>query len=623
MNYSKRINLLLLSSACLYVAGCSSHKKEAVPQYPNFVWLLSEDISPHFMGLYNNGKGACTPNVEKLASEGIVFNNAYSNAPVSSAARSTLITGCYAPRLGIGFHRKLEAVPLPEGLRMFPSFLREAGYYTSNSTKTDYNCLLDETAWDNIKAKMGDWRNRPDKSKPFFFMRTNAATHESRLHFKKSAVDSIPTRHKPEEVNILPFHPDTKIFRYTYATLYDRIADVDDELGKIVEMLRHDNELDNTFIFYFGDNGGCVPGSKGYTGETGLKVPLVVYIPAKWRNRIPIPCGSRVDGFVSFMDFGPTLLHLAGIDIPEQVDGKPFLGTGITLDNLNTRDEVYCYGDRYDELYAFNRTVRKGNFKYVRNFLPCNPKSLYNEYRYKQLAFREWKELYERGQLNDIQKRFFEPQGAEELYNLADDPCETVNLAGNPACSEILRQMKKLLYDNMTAKNDLSIMTESAWLEEGKNDPAGFGMKSKQRIDSLIQTADLQTMPFNEAKDRIKTALTSHDPIARLWALTACSAHPAEAAALTGEIQKLLNDPNAMVQSHAAVFLTQAGKLNPVKPIKKALKKAQSVPESLWILNNAAYLNEAFPQFVWNLKETDVVKSCGETDRRCRYFKDK
>ena len=87
------------------------------------------------------------------------------------------------------------------------------------------------------------------------------------------------TEHNPEDVNLLPFHPDTRTFRYSYATFYDKIKQVDQELGTLIEMLEEDGELDNTFIFYFGDNGGCLPGSKGYTGETGLKVPLVVYIP--------------------------------------------------------------------------------------------------------------------------------------------------------------------------------------------------------------------------------------------------------------------------------------------------------------------------------------------------------
>ena len=130
---------------------------------------MAEDVAPQFVGLYNQGKGAQTPNLEQMAREGLVFNNAYSNAPVSSAARSTLITGCYAPRLGVSWHRKLEVVSMPEGLDMFPTYLRRAGYHTSNAAKTDYNCMLDEQAWDQMAGKMGEWRKRPNKKATLLF----------------------------------------------------------------------------------------------------------------------------------------------------------------------------------------------------------------------------------------------------------------------------------------------------------------------------------------------------------------------------------------------------------------------------------------------------------------------
>ena len=169
----------------IYTVCCVAsvvYAKDAPKERPNFVWFMAEDVSKHYLNLYNNGKeGVITPNIEKLAAEGIVFNNAYSNAPVSSAARSTLITGCYAPRLGGSFHRRLQKVSMPEGLNMFPSYLRKAGYHTSNAAKTDYNCFLDKTAWDIVEGKIGEWRNRPDKNMPFFHVYTNAVTHEGKL----------------------------------------------------------------------------------------------------------------------------------------------------------------------------------------------------------------------------------------------------------------------------------------------------------------------------------------------------------------------------------------------------------------------------------------------------------
>lgn len=587
---------------------------------PNFVWFMAEDIAPQFMGLYNDGKGAQTPNLERLARDGVIFSNAYSNAPVSSAARSTLITGCYAPRLGVSWHRKLEQVPMPEGLQMFPSYLREAGYHTSNAAKTDYNCFMDENAWDQVKGKMGEWRSRPDKNQPFFFVRTNAASHESCLHFDEGTMNIKQTEHDPSEVNLLPFHPDTRTFRYTYATFYDKIRRVDDELGTLMDMLEEDGVLDNTFIFYFGDNGGSLPGSKGYTGETGLQVPLVVYIPKKWRERIPLSVNSRTDGFVSFMDFGPTLLHLAGLEVPKKMDGTPFLGPDISEKKLNSRDIVYGYGDRFDELYAFNRTVRKGKWKYSRNFQPYHPKSLYAVYRYKQKAFREWELLYKENKLDNIQKRFFEPQGPEELYDLSVDPYETCNLAANPLYADDLKKMRCLLINNLMTQNDLGLLPESIWLEEGKQNPVGYGSQSHKRLKRLMNVANLQLLPFSKAKEEIRKALVSPDEAERCWALTACVWWGDKASELSSQIGEMLKDPSALVQSRAMVFLTTTTHINPVGLLKKVLLQARSGAETLWILNDMAYLKNYYPDLCLSLANDDIPVKCEGVDWRIDYL---
>ena len=609
----------------IYAACCvtssMSYAKEAPHERPNFVWFMAEDISKHYLSLYNDGKeGVATPNVEKLAAEGIVFNNAYCNAPVSSAARSALITGCYAPRLGVSFHRKLQKMPMPEGLNMFPSYLRKAGYHTSNATKTDYNCFLDKTAWDVVEGKIGEWRNRPDKRKPFFHVYTNAVTHEGKLQFKKNAVKEVPVHNNPASVTIHPYHPDTELFRYTYATFYDRIQDSDTALGELIEMLKTDGELDNTFVFYFGDNGGSLPGTKGYTTEGGLQVPLVVYVPRKWREFLPVKVGQRVDGFVSFMDLGPTLLHLAGITVPEGIDGTPFLGEDISLKQLNDRDEVYGYGDRFDELYAFNRTVRKGRFKYSRNFQPYHSKSLYAFYRYKQAAFREWKELYAKGMLNEIQKRFFEPQGAEELYDLSVDPYETKNLATVPVYRSTLENLRILLKGKLLEENDLGFYPECVWLEQGSQNPTGFGKKKKDKIKIYSDIADLEMASFKDAKPAISKALNSSDPVERYWGATVCASFGGEAVSLYKELELLTVDTQAFVRSRAIVALSRMGKVNPVPLMKEALQIAGSGAESLLILNDITYLQESNLGVHFNLQESDILQKCSVTDWRLKYL---
>ena len=132
---------------------------------PNIVWITSEDNSKHYLRLFD-ANGINTPNIEKLATQGITFTHAFSNAPVCSVARSTLITGCYAPRIGAQFHRKIQIVPMPDSLKMFPAYLREAGYYTTNNSKEDYNLIKGEDVWDE-SSKKASWKNGKGIN-PFF-----------------------------------------------------------------------------------------------------------------------------------------------------------------------------------------------------------------------------------------------------------------------------------------------------------------------------------------------------------------------------------------------------------------------------------------------------------------------
>lgn len=588
----------LKSTLLFYTIGVSVslQASEKMAKKPNFVWFMVEDVSKHYLKLYNlDGKGAVTPHVEMLAQEGVVFNHAFCNAPVSSAARSTLFTGSYAPRTGMSWHRKLKTVPMPEGLAMFPAYLKEAGYFTANSSKTDYNCIMPDGTWDREKGGLDEWKKRPQKEMPFFFVRTNSLSHESCLHFPSDAISKKKTKYDPQQVKVAPFHPDTELFRYTYATFYDRIANTDAELGTLMQELSDEEVLDDTFIFYFGDNGGSLPGTKGYTGELGLHVPLVVYIPKNWRDKLDIPIGGNVDGFVSFMDFAPTLLHLADLDVPEQMDGAPFLGKDIPLQLLNKRDHTFGYGDRFDELYAFTRTVRIGKYKYSRNFIPYQPKGFYAFYRYKMEAFKEWKQLYEAGILTDVQAAFFKPQLPEELYDIEKDPFETDNLANDSAYMSTLRKLRTALKENMIEKRDLGLFPEAIWLADGATDPVTFGIKSQKQLARYSDLTDLELRPFKEAKGRLQKALKSDDPIDRYWAITVCISFGQKAESLKTEISGLLHDASILVKSRSILFLAVLGELKPEKLMTDILESAHTEAEILQILGDMAYMSDYIP----------------------------
>ncbi len=252
------------------------------------------------------------------------------------------------------------------------------------------------------------WRKRPEQSQPFFHMQSHPESHEGTLHFGRDVFENEKTTTDPASVKLADYHPDTPIFRYTHARYLDRMKLIDDIVGDTVAKLEADGLLEDTFIFYFGDHGGVLPRGKGYIYESGLHVPLcragAKELSPSGRRRIR---ATRLDGFVSFIDFGPTTLHLAGVEVPEQVDGKPFLGKGISMAEVNARDESFGYADRFDEKYDLIRSIRKGKYQYIRNYQPYLPDGLNNNYRYKSLAYVEWRDLFNADKLQRCTKTVF------------------------------------------------------------------------------------------------------------------------------------------------------------------------------------------------------------------------
>jgi arylsulfatase A-like enzyme len=282
---------LILGAVLL--SACNS-SRELGP--PNFVWIISEDNSKHYMELFDPG-GIATPNIAAMADHGIMYTRAFSNAPVCSVARSTLISCCYGPRTGAQFHRRSKRVPMPEGIEMFPSCLRKAGYYTTNNSKEDYNYFKGEGVWDESSGT-ASWTNR-EAGQPFFHTESHPVSHESRLHFPSELMESYVPVVDPGEVQVFPNHPDTDLFRFTGAYYRDRILAVDSIVGSVLKDLEEAGELESTFVFYFGDHGGVLPGSKGYLYETGLHVPLVVRVPEKYRDLVRPGTGEVTDHFVA------------------------------------------------------------------------------------------------------------------------------------------------------------------------------------------------------------------------------------------------------------------------------------------------------------------------------------
>lgn len=589
---------------------------------PNFVWLISEDNSKHYLKLFDE-HGAETPHITALADHGLVFDRAFSNSPVCSVARTTLMTACYGPRIGTQYHRRYVTVPMPDGVRMFPAYLRDIGYYTSNNRKKDYNAIEGKGVWDQSSNK-ATWRNRRT-DQPFFHMQSFTRTHESGLHFSENEMKSQRTETDPSSVFIPPYHPDTPTFRYTYARYHDRIRQVDQQIGEVIAQLDKDNLLEDTFVFYFGDHGGVLPRGKGYVYESGLHVPLVVRIPENWKHLVDASPGTRSSGFVSFIDFGPTLLNLAGVEISTAVDGRPFLGKGVSLSELNQRDETFGYADRFDEKYDFVRTLRKGRYKYMRSFQPFNFDGLQNNYRYIMLAFEEWRSLYRVGKLNAVQSQFFERRSPEALYDLEKDPFETKNLADDPEHSNLVVDLRNRLNQRIKSLPDLSLYPESHLVRDAFTNPTSFGKAHRDDIGNLVDIADLSLISFNEARSGIRLALDSQDPWERYWALIACSSHGQAASPFIGIAKEIAaDDSELLVRVRAAEFLGLIQAADPRPILLECLAKTSSGPEATLMLNTLVLLRDGEPGYKFeldpNLLNRLTGKNAGDVNRRMIYL---
>jgi arylsulfatase A-like enzyme len=558
---------------------------------PNILWITSEDNTASFMRLYNP-EGVEMPNLERLSDDGIVFDRAFSNAPVCSVARSALISGTYGPRTATHQHRRVRFAPLPGRLRLFPHYLRRAGYFTSNNVKTDYN-FADLSPWSDRSDK-ATWRGR-ESGQPFFHVQNHTTTHEHKLHFTEEEFLREPTLTDPRSVSLWPFHPDTPLMRHTYALYHDQHRILDREIGRLVDELTEEGLIENTIIFYFSDHGGVLPGSKGYLHEVGLQVPLVVWFPERWRHLSPMRAGTRWKGFVNFVDLAPTVLNLAGVPIPPEMDGRPFLGLDLDIDELAERDEALAYADRFDEKHDFSRSIRKGDWKYIRNYQPWMPDSLQNNYRYKMLAYREWRDLHEAGQLNAVQSAFFEPKDVEELYHLESDPYETRNLSDSTEHGERLIAMRELLRARLLELPDLAFIPEPVLLLEACFDPVAYGRDNRERIETLAEIVDLALEPGVSAVGGILDALESEDPMARFWAITAAISREERSARVTDKIkERSLSDAHRLVRIRAAEFRTVVLGEECVSVFEEVLKQAETAIEASFILNQAVVLMDHY-----------------------------
>ncbi|NOX56372.1 MAG: sulfatase [Planctomycetes bacterium] len=409
------------------------------PDRPNFLWLTCEDMSPN-LGCYGD-PDAVTPNLDRLAARGVRYTLAFAPAGVCATARSSLIVGMYASSIGSQHMRC--TTTLPDFIRPFTTYLRRAGYYCTNQSKQDYNFKTPADAWDVGRGPKAHWKYRKP-GQPFFAVFNYVDTHESRIRGPTRVKVPLTEaeRHDPAKVHVPPYLPDTPLIRKDWARYLDLITMMDKAwIPQRLKELEEAGVADNTIIFFFSDHGVGLPRAKQFVYEAGLQVPLIIYFPPRWRHLAPAKPGSAVDRLVSFVDFGPTILSLAGIPIPKHMQGKPFLGPQA----VPPREYVFGIRDRMDERYDMTRTVRDRRFKYHRHYMPFIPHYPWLDYMEQLDTAKELRRLKAEGKLTDGPAFFMaDSKPPEELYDLQVDPHELHNVADDPRYREVLERMRRV-----------------------------------------------------------------------------------------------------------------------------------------------------------------------------------
>ena len=455
---------LVLFGVGLLLSGLARAQSKAQPVHPNILWLTTEDMSAQ-LGAYGDPV-ARTPNVDRLASEGIRFTNVYGVYGVCAPNRSALITGLYPASYGAQHMRNYrrtsalhmiddpellniptyEAVPPPD-VRAFSELLRIHGYYTTNNSKEDYQFMTPKTFWDE-SSDDAHWRNRPDPDMPFFSVFNFTITHESQVWKREG--ESLITN--PADVDVPPYYPDTPIVRRDIARNYDNIALMDEQVGEILAQLEEDGLVEETIIFFFSDHGSGLPRAKRWVYDSGLHVPLIVRFPHVER------AGSVDERLISFVDFAPTVLSLAGVPVPEYLPGVVFLGP----DAGEERSYVYAARDRMDPALDTRRAVRDKRFKYIRNYKPERPYIQFLPYRDQMALMQEILKLDEAGELDSTRhwQLMLDEKPLQELYDTWEDPHEINNLAADPTYEDKLLELRAEQERHFNAIDDTGLIPD-------------------------------------------------------------------------------------------------------------------------------------------------------------------
>ncbi len=556
-----------MRSALLFLmaAATAAAADDPSPSPPNILWITCEDISPD-LGCYGNPY-AVTPNLDALAAQGVRYGRAFAPIGVCAPSRSSLILGMYAP--SVGTHPMRCKGTLPADVKPFPWHLRRAGYYCTNNVKTDYNFAHDPATWDESSNK-AHWRNRPS-GRPFFAVFNFTSTHESQVWpdgtpgGKRQATLAPADRHDPAKAPLPPYHPDVPEVRADWARYADNITFMDRQVGDLLKQLDDDGLSERTIVFFFSDHGAGLPRGKRWLYDSSTRVPMIVRTPPAYAAWAPGPAGAATDRLVNFVDYGPTVLGLAGVPIPSTMQGVPFFGPA----EGPPRRYVHGFRDRMDERYDLIRSVTDGRYRYIKNGLPHLPwfGHQYLSYAHKMPTLRVWQGLADAGELTGPAATFMAgSKPTEELYDTEADPWELTNLAGRPDHAATLARLRDELARWRAEIVDLGDLPEPDLLRRFgaeapyaavRRDPSLYPFREIARAADLAGRRDPAAVP--DLVERLR----HDDPAVRWWAATGLGALGDAGASAAKALGAALADDAPWVRVAAADALERIGRGGP------------------------------------------------------------
>ena len=477
--------------AILITLAAAAPPTSLVAAQPNILWLTCEDMSAD-LGCYGD-KYSHSPTIDRLAAEGTRFTHCFTHIGVCAPSRSGIITGMYPCSIG-SQHMRSKTV-LPPEVKCFTQYLREAGYYCTNNSKTDYNFTVPPDAWDESSGK-AHWKNR-GKDQPFFAIFNFTVTHESQIRAPQKAYErnterlTADQRHDPAKAPVPPYFPDTPVVRHDIAQYYDNITAMDYLVADKLQELEEAGLADDTIVIFYSDHGAGLPRAKRWLYDSSVHVPLIVRWPEKLRAAATksdkLKPGTVRDDLVAFVDLAPTALSIAGVEIPAVMQGQAFLGAAQAE---KPREYVYGARDRMDERVDMIRSVRDKQFKYIRNYQWWKPYAQNINYMNEMPTMQELRRLSAEGKLTGPQLPFMAAQKPrEELYDCLTDPHEVNNLAADSQHAATLARLRSAHEAWVDEVHDLGFLPETSlqsFLRQGPRWRENADMRNAaQRIHAL------------------------------------------------------------------------------------------------------------------------------------------